>query len=83
MYRGSLAAKLVNCRYQAISLIWLNAHVPLGPVILVQLILVDFKPFGGINETGLLPQAFLRGDCIGIGRVNANQLFIVVVNVPE
>jgi len=28
-------------------------------------------------------QAILRGDCIGIRRENANQLFIVIVNVPE
>jgi hypothetical protein len=44
---------------------------------------VDFKTLGCIHETGLLPQAFFRGDCIGICSVNANQLFIVMVNVPE
>jgi hypothetical protein len=68
---------------QAITLISLYAHIPLGPVIFVQLILVDFKRLGRIRKTGLLRQAFLRGNCIGIRRVNTDQLFIFVVNVPE
>jgi hypothetical protein len=57
--------------------------VPLGPVILVQFVLGDLEPLRCIHKTGLLLEAFFRGNCIGISCVNAYQLLIIVVNVPE
>ena len=57
--------------------------VPLGPVILVQVVLRNLEALRCIHKAGFLLEAFFRGDRIGICCVNTNQLLIVIVNVPE